>query len=301
MLSLTEKGVTPAIRRRRTLFQRLGLESRANAVVLLIAFGFLLTVAFIAIFADLLAPLPYTAQNLLAPLRPPLFFGGTLEYPLGTDTLGRDILSRLIFAIRMSLALALLGTVIGAVIGALWGIIAASVGGLVEDAIMMLVDFQASMPFLLIALSVLAFLGNSLILFILLMGVHGWETYARLARGMVLSVQERSFVVAVRSLGGGSLRVYFRHVFPNIVSALIVQLTLNFPETILVETSLSFLGLGIQPPLTSLGQMLGDGRNFLFVAWWIAVIPGATIFLTTLSMSIIGDWVRDRLDPKLNK
>src|SRR5690606_34634699 len=129
--------------------------------------------------------------------------------------------------------------------------------------------------------------GNSLWLFILIMGINGWETYARLTRGMVLSASENGYVVAVKGLGATAWRIHARHVLPNIASALIVQLTLNFPQTILLETSLSFLGLGIQPPLTSLGQMLGAGRDHLVLAWWIAVIPGFVIFLTTLSISIV--------------
>jgi len=154
-------------------------------------------------------------------------------------------------------------------------------------------------PFLIIALAVLAFFGNSLTLFIIIMGINGWEGYARLTRGMVLSATTHGYAVAVRSLGARPMRIYGRHILPNIASALIVQFTLNFPSTILLETSLSFLGLGIQPPLTSLGQMLGAGRNHLIFAWWISVIPGLIIFFTTLSISIVGDWLRDRLDPTL--
>jgi len=257
--------------------------------------------ALIAIFADLLAPMHYAEQNLSARLRPPAFLGGPENNLLGTDQLGRDILSRLIYSIRISISLALLGTIIASCLGTVLGFVAASLRGVVEDFIMILVDFQGSVPFLIIALSALAFFGNSLVLFILLIGIHGWETYARLSRGLVLSAKERGYVVAVRTLGAGSLRVYGRHVLPNVVSALVVQLTLNFPETILLETALSFLGLGIQPPLTSLGLMLGSARDYLAVAWWMAVFPGMAIFLTTLSMSIVGDWLRDRLDPTIRK
>ena len=270
-------------------------------VLVIIAFGVLCLMAFVAIFADALAPMHYTKQDLSARLKPPAFLGGPADHILGTDHLGRDTLSRLIYAIRISISLALLGTIIGSVLGTVLGFVAASVRGVVEDFIMMLVDFQASMPFIIIALAVLAFLGNSLLLFILLMGIYGWETYARLSRGMVLSAKERGYVIAVQSLGAGSLRVYGRHVLPNIVSALVVQLTLNFPSTILLETSLSFLGLGIQPPLTSLGLMLGNARDFLVIAWWMAAFPGMAIFVTTLSMSLVGDWLRDRLDPTIRK
>jgi peptide/nickel transport system permease protein len=209
------------------------------------------------------------------------------------------VLSRLLYGIRVSVVVAILGTVIGAVVGTFLGFVAAHVRGLVEETIMMMVDVQAAVPFLIIALAVLAFFGNSLTLFIIIMGINGWENYARLTRGMVLSASTHGYAVAVRSLGAKPWRIYGRHILPNIASALIVQFTLNFPSTILLETSLSFLGLGIQPPLTSLGQMLGAGRNHLILAWWIAVVPGATIFLTTLSISIVGDWLRDRLDPTL--
>ena len=267
--------------------------------LVLACIAFLALVLIAAAGADLLAPKSYTAQDLLNRLKPPAFLGGPAQYLLGTDELGRDMLSRLLYGIRVSVIVAILGTVIGALLGTFLGFVAAHARGLVEESIMMLVDVQAAVPFLIIALAVLAFFGNSLTLFIIIMGINGWENYARLTRGMVLSAATHGYAVAVRSLGAKPLRIYGRHILPNIASALIVQFTLNFPSTILLETSLSFLGLGIQPPLTSLGQMLGAGRNHLILAWWIAVIPGVTIFLTTLSISIVGDWLRDRLDPTL--
>ncbi len=268
-------------------------------ILVLSCFGFLFVVLLAAVFADLLAPKSYTALDLPNRLQAPAFLGGPAQYLLGTDELGRDIVSRLLFAIRVSVFVAILGTVIGAVIGTFLGFLAAHARGWVEEGIMMMVDVQAAVPFLIIALAVLAFFGNSLTLFIVIMGINGWENYARLTRGMVLSASSHGYAMAVRSLGARPWRIYGRHILPNIASALIVQFTLNFPSTILLETSLSFLGLGIQPPLTSLGQMLGAGRNHLILAWWIAVIPGVTIFLTTLSISIVGDWLRDRLDPTL--
>ena len=261
--------------------------------------AFIALILIVAAGADLIAPQHYTDQSLLDRLKPPAFLGGPARYLLGTDELGRDVLSRLIYGIRFSLVIAILGTTIGAVLGTFLGFVAAHARGMVEETIMMMVDVQAAIPFLIIALALLAFFGNSFTLFIIIMGLNGWETYARLTRGMVLSTAAQGYAVAVRSLGAKPLRLYGRHILPNIASALIVQFTLNFPSTILLETSLSFLGLGVQPPLTSLGQMLGAGRNHLILAWWIAVIPGITIFLTTLSISIVGDWLRDRLDPTL--
>ena len=280
----------------RTVRRRLTRRSPVVGLCL----GVLCSMALVAIFADVLAPTHYAEQNLSARLRPPAFLGGPENNLLGTDQLGRDILSRLIYSIPISISLALLGTIIASCLGTVLGFVAASLRGVAEDFIMMLVDFQGSVPFLIIALSALAFFGNSLVLFILPIGIHGWETYARLSRGW--SCPRRSGVTSSRfgPWGAGSLRVYGRHVLPNVVSALVVQLTLNFPETILLETALSFLGLGIQRRRVS-GLMLGSARDYLAVAWWMAVFPGMAIFLTTLSRSIVGDWLRDRLDPTIRK
>jgi peptide/nickel transport system permease protein len=252
-----------------------------------------------AVFADVIAPFSYEQQNLLGRLQAPFWLGGSGGYILGADELGRDVFSRTLFAIRTSMAVALLGTLIGALLGTFLGFLAARFRGWVEDLVMMLVDWQAAMPFLIIALAVLAFMGNNLVLFIALMGIYGWEKYARVSRGLVLSAQEQGYALAVRSLGAGGFRLYFRHILPNVLSPLIVLLTLNIPDTILMETTLSFLGFGIQPPRTSLGLMLGLGRDCLLTAWWIAVVPGVVIFLTTLSISLVGDWLRDRFDPTL--
>ncbi|WP_422367428.1 ABC transporter permease [Pelagibius sp.] len=267
--------------------------------LVILALAFLAVVFFTFVFADLIAPYDYRSQDLLERLKPPVFLGGDVKYLLGTDDLGRDVLSRLIYGTRFSILIALLGATIGAVVGTVLGFLAAHFRGAVEEAIMMMVDVQASLPFMLIALAILAFFGGGLVLFILVMGIYGWETFARLTRGMVLSAKTHGYAVAVSSLGARPGRVYAFHILPNILNVLIVQFTLNFPQTILLETSLSFLGLGIQPPLTSLGQMLGAGRSHLLLAWWIAVLPGSMIFLTTLSISIVGDWLRDRLDPTL--
>ncbi|PZX14874.1 peptide/nickel transport system permease protein [Palleronia aestuarii] len=274
--------------------------SRPSVPVLLAAL-FLAAVVLVALIGNVFTPFATTDQDLLNRLARPAFLGGPAEYPLGTDRIGRDMVARLVEGLRMSLSVALAGTLIGAVFGTLIGFVAAHFRGLVEEGLMMLVDFQASLPFILIALTLLAFFGNSLTLFILLMGLFGWETYARLARGVVLSATSQPYAKAVVALGAHPMRLYLRHVLPNVASALIVQLTLTFPQIILLETSLSFLGLGIQPPLTSLGQILGDGRDYLSTAWWISVWPGTLIFVITLSMSILGDALRDRLDPMLKQ
>jgi peptide/nickel transport system permease protein len=266
-----------------------------------ICIAWLVVVALAAIFADVLAPYGYAEQSLLNRLKPPAFLGGNPTYLLGTDPLGRDVLSRLLFAVRTSVIIALVGTVIGAVVGTTMGILAAHFRGWIDDVVMVLVDIQASVPFLIVALAVLAFFGNSFELFIVIIGLFGWETYARLARGLVIGVNSQGYAGAIRTLGVHPARIYIRHVLPNIMSILVVQVTLNFPEIVLLETSLSFLGLGVQPPGTSLGLTLGEGRNYIATAWWIGIPAGMVIFLTTLSISIIGDWTRDLLDPSAAK
>ncbi|APT58604.1 ABC transporter permease [Roseomonas gilardii] len=265
----------------------------------LLGLGWVALMLAVALAADWISPFPITALDLRARLAPPVGLGGTWLHPLGTDELGRDVLSRLIASIRMSLLIAFGATAISAVLGTLLGFLAAHFRGLVEQAVMALVDFQAAMPFLILALAVLAFFGNSLPLFICLLGLNGWERYARIARGLAISAGSQGYAAAVRQLGASPWRIYGRHVLPNIASTLIVSMTLAFPEIILLESGLSFLGLGVQPPMTSLGNMVGYGREYLTRAPWILLAPSAVIVLTTLSVSLAGDWLRDRLDPTL--
>jgi len=268
--------------------------------VLVFAIAVLAITVVVAIIGNVFTSHGMSQQNLLARLKPPAFMtGSNPSFPLGTDRIGRDMVARVIAGLQMSLSVAIAGTIIGAVFGSAIGFIAAHFRGWVEELLMMLVDFQASLPFILITLTLLAFFGNSMVLFIILMGLFGWEKYARLSRGVVLSAINQPYAKAIVALGAGNGRLYLKHVLPNVASALIVQVTLTFPQIILLETSLSFLGLGIQAPQTSLGQILGDGRDYLSTAWWISVWPGLVIFLVTLSMSIVGDWLRDRLDPML--
>src|SRR5512139_2624132 len=179
------------------------------------------------------------------------------------------------------------------------GFLAAHFRRWVEQIVLMLADFQASMPFLILALAVLAFFGNSLVLLVCLMGLFGWERYARISRGLAIAANAQGYAAAVRQLGATPSRIYLRHILPNIASTLIVSMTLVFPEVILLESGLSFLGLGVQPPMTSLGNMVGYGREYLTRAPWIMLAPATTIVVTTLAVSVIGDWLRDRLDPTL--
>ncbi|HZH05077.1 MAG TPA: ABC transporter permease [Lautropia sp.] len=253
----------------------------------------------VALLADVITPYSYSSLDLRARLSPPVFFGGTASHLLGTDELGRDVLSRLITSIRISLVIAFASTLISAAIGVVLGFLAAHFRGWVEQLVLTLIDFQASMPFMILALAVLAFFGNTLTLFVCLMGFYGWERAARIARGLTIAANEQGYAAAAHDIGASPLRVYSVHVLPNIASTLIVSVTLTFPEVILLESGLSFLGLGVQPPLTSLGNMVGYGREYLQSAPWILLAPSAVVVLTTFSISLIGDWLRDRLDPTL--
>ena len=272
---------------------------RRPPLAVIIAATWITALLLVALFADQLRPYGITQMDLRARLTPPILFGGTWAHPLGSDELGRDVLSRLITSIRISVTIAIGATLIAGILGTTLGFLAAHFRGLVEQLVLMLIDFQASMPFLIIALSVLAFFGNSLPLFIGLMGFYGWERHARIARGLAIAANAQGYAAAVRQLGATPLRIYLRHILPNTAATLIVAATLSFPEVVLLESGLSFLGLGVQPPMTSLGNMVGYGREYLTRAPWILLSPSITIVLTTLSVSLLGDWFRDRLDPTL--
>jgi len=267
--------------------------------LVVIAIVWIVAMVLIALFAEWLRPYGITSLDLRARLTPPVGFGGTVKHLLGTDELGRDVTSRLIISIRISLMIAMGATVIAAVFGTTMGFLAAHFRGWVEQFVLMLIDFQASMPFLILALSVLAFFGNALGLFVVLMGLYGWERHARISRGLAIAANAQGYAAAVRQLGARPMRIYLGHVLPNIASTLIVAATLSFPEVVLLESGLSFLGLGVQPPMTSLGNMVGYGREYLTRAPWILLAPSSVIVLTTLSVSLVGDWLRDRLDPTL--
>ncbi|MBW8321195.1 MAG: ABC transporter permease, partial [Rhizobium sp.] len=264
-------------------------------VPLSIGLGILWLVAMVlvAIFADLLRPYGITAMDLSNRLAAP----GNAKHWLGTDELGRDVLARLIQSIRVSLVIAFSATILSAVFGTVLGFAAAKFRGWVEHLVLVLADFQAALPFLIMSLAVLAFFGSSMLLIVCLMGFYGWERYARIARGLAISASAQGYASAVVQLGATPLRVYFRHILPNVASTLIVSMTLTFPEIILMESGLSFLGLGVQPPETSLGNMVGFGREYLTRAPWVMLAPAAVIMLTTLSISLVGDWLRDKLDP----
>lgn len=263
--------------------------------LVVLALTWIVLMVLTAILADWLRPYEITKMDLSARLAPL----GTPGHWLGTDELGRDVLSRLIQSVRVSLVIAFGATVLSAVFGTTLGFLAAQFRGWVEHLVMALADFQAALPFMIMSLAVLAFFGSSMVLLVCLMGFYGWERYARIARGLAISASAQGYAAAVVQLGAKPSRVYLRHILPNVASTLIVSMTLTFPEIILMESGLSFLGLGVQPPESSLGNMVGFGREYLTRAPWIMLAPSAVIVMTTLSISLLGDWLRDRLDPTI--
>jgi peptide/nickel transport system permease protein len=275
-----------------TTVRKRGISLRLLPFGVQLALLWLVACFALIIILPLVSNLSVTAVDLSARLAPPVGFGGAWSHPLGSDDLGRDVLARLVSSLRTSLAIALGAVIISATIGTLIGILAAHLGGWVDQVVVAAVDAQVSVPFIIISLTLTAIFGNNLVLFIFILGMFGWERYTRLARAMAMASRGRGYVLAMNTLGFSWPRIYLRHVLPNIASTLLVTATITFPEVILLETSLSFLGLGIQPPMTSLGNMLGFGRSYLLTGWWIAVAPGLAIFLCALSVSVIGDWAR---------
>lgn len=260
----------------------------------------LATFVVIGLVAPWIAPHDPENQTLTARLSPPAFLsGGSADYLLGADHLGRDVLSRAIHGTRISLAIGAFGMLVGFMIGGTIGVVAGFRRGLLDDFLMFLVDVQLALPFIIVALAVIAIFGANLTVLLLLVGFAGWEGFARIARGMVLSTSRNQYVEAAEGLGASRVRVVIRHIVPNILAPLIVYATLNLTTIILLESTLSFLGLGVQPPTASWGSMIENGREHLNTAWWIAIFPGCAIVLVTMSISLFGDWLRDALDPTL--
>lgn len=273
------------------------LEAWPPAV--LIAIFWLALVVLIAVIAPLIVPYDFMAVDVRARLKPPAFFGGDFTHVLGTDQLGRDVFSRALISIRISLTVAICATMLSTVVGVTLGFIAAYFRSWVDQVILTFVDAQLAMPFMIISIAVLAFLGNSLPIFIMLLGMYGWEQVTRIARGLAISANAQGYAAAARDIGASPWRIYLRHILPNISAMIVIAMTLNIPAVILLESSLSFLGIGLQPPQTSLGNMVGYGRDYIQSAPWIMLMPAAVIVVTTLSVSVVGDWLRDRLDPTL--
>ena len=254
-----------------------------------------------ALAAPLLAPHDPRRGELMDSKLPPMWSeGGMRSYPLGTDTLGRDILSRVIYGARISLAVGFTAVAIAGVLGVTVGLVSGYYRGRVDDVIMRLAEIQLAVPFILFAIAVLAVLGPGLKNLILVLGVTGWVTYARVVRGQVLSFREKEFVEAARALGAGDLRIMVRHILPNTFASLIVIASFAVAATILTEAALSFLGLGVPPSVPTWGGMVADGREQILTnRWWMYIFPGAAIMLIVLAINCVGDWLRDYLDPRL--
>jgi peptide/nickel transport system permease protein len=260
-----------------------------------------LAVAF-ALLAPWLAPHDPIHQNLRMVLTPPVWSeGGTWDHPLGTDHFGRDMLSRVLYGARVSLIIGAAAALVGATIGVTAGVVAGYYGGFTGSLIMRLVDLNLAFPLILLALTIVAILGPNLRNLIIVMAITTWMIYARVVRGMTLSISQQEFVQAARALGAHDLRILARHILPNVFAPVIVIWTLEVARVILMESALSFLGLGVPPPTPSWGRMLSDGRDYLTVASWIATYPGLAIMLTVLGINFFGDGLRDLLDPRLRK
>jgi peptide/nickel transport system permease protein len=238
-------------------------------------------------------------QELADALRPPEWLeGGVREQPLGTDHLGRDILVRIVYGARTSMLVGVSAVALAAVAGALAGLFAAEWGGAVDEVLMRVADIQLSIPFILLAITVLALLGGSMGSMVLVLVLAGWVIYARVLRSELLYLREVEFVQGARALGASRPRVIFRHLLPNTAGMVVVVATLELANVIILEAALSFLGVGIGPPEVSWGTMLADGRDYLTTEWWIATLPGIAIAVTILGVNLVGDWVRDVLDPR---
>jgi peptide/nickel transport system permease protein len=250
--------------------------------------------------ASFIKPYSPDAQNLNVTVRPPSFapVDGKIHL-LGTDQLGRDILSRLLVGLRISLAVALAVVPLSMLLGLAVGMVAGYRGGWLDVALMRLVDSQLSIPTLLLAVAVVAVLGTGLIQIVAVLVIAGWPGYARVVRAEVLSLREREFAAAARAVGASDGRILAQHVLPNAFPTILVLGTLHLPVVIIFEAALSFLGLGIQPPTPSLGQMIAGAQDLLWQAWWMPVIPGVTITLVVLAFNLLGDRLRDVLDPRL--
>ena len=266
----------------------------------LVAAAIMLAIVVTAVAAPWLAPYSPVEVDIRHRLGPPAWMeGGKTEHWLGTDQIGRDLLSRMIYGGRVSLLIGVAAVLVSSTIGVLLGLGAGYVGPRTDWIIMTLVNVMLTFPFVLLALAVIAVLGPSLVNMVIVLGVADWPLYARVIRAETLAIRERDFVTAGRALGMSHLRIVFRQILPNLVSVIVVIATLQVARVIILESFLSFLGLGVQPPTPAWGNMLGEGRVYMLNSWWIAAFPGAAIFVTTLAINLMGNALRDWLDPHM--
>ena len=254
----------------------------------------------LALAAPLVAPYSFGQMSLENRLKPPNWLsGGSSTYLLGTDPLGRDMLSRVIWAARTSLGIAGISVLVAMVFGVMMGLFSGYYGGWLDGLVMRLADIQLSFPYLLLAIAVMALLKPTLANLILVLALRSWVVYARTVRGSVLVAKQREFVEATAALGATDRRIITRHITPNVIAPIIVISSFQLAELIIAESSLSFLGLGVQPPTPSWGGMLSQGREYLTSAWWLGVFPGLAIIMTVLGINLFGDALRDAMDPRL--
>jgi len=265
--------------------------------------GSIVMIAFltVGILAPVLARHDYDDQDLGIALKPPLWSGGDLAYPLGTDEFGRDTLSRLIYGARISLLVGVLGLLVGGGVGAALGLIAGYAGGRLDAFLMRVTDTTLSFPIILLAILLVVILGSSLLTVVFAVALVLWARFARVIRGEVLSIRERDFVAQARIAGSSSVRIILVHLFPNVLNTLVVLLSLQIGWVIIVEASLSFLGAGVPPPTPTWGSMIAEGRDYIASAWWVSFFPGLAILVTVLAFNLCGDWLRDALDPTMRQ
>ncbi|SHL30575.1 ABC transporter permease [Roseibium suaedae] len=254
--------------------------------------------ALVAIFAPLLAPHDPYSQNLLMRMKPPVFLGGTWEYPLGTDHLGRDYLSRLIYGARVSLMIGAIAALISGLIGTALGVSAGYFGGRVDAAVTFLINVRLALPVVLVALAVVAVMGGSLEIVIMVLGLLLWDRFAVVMRSSTLQIRRREYVAAAQAIGASTPRVILSEIMPNIVNNLIVVVTLEMAHAILLEAALSFLGVGVQPPTPSWGLMVSEGKKMMLFDAWLVLIPGAVLFVLVLAINLMGDGLRDVTAPE---
>lgn len=254
-----------------------------------------------AIFAPYITPHNPEKIDLKIRLKPPAWIeGGSTQNILGTDSLGRDVFSRIVYGSQKSLFVSFTATIISSIIGVSLGMMAGFYGGKIDSVIGRLGDIQLAFPLILLSIAVIAVLGTSTLNLIVVFGIANWVVYAKVTRGAVLSAKEKEYVEAARSIGCSDLRIMFLHIFPNIFASIIVVATLSLAGIIITESSLSFLGLGVPPPNPTWGGMLSEGRQYIYDGWWLATFPGLAIALTVLGVNLFGDGLRDAYDPKLS-
>ncbi len=291
MTILNASAVTP--RRRRWL--REFARSRAAWMGL----ALILPIFVATMFADTLAPYAPNDQRISARLQPPGGTVGERSYVLGSDSLGRDVLSRVLHGGRISLLVGVAAVIVSGALGVTLGLVSGYFRGHVDTVIMRIADIQLAIPVLILALTIMAIFGPSLRNVVIVLGVTGWVPFARIVRGEVLSVRENEYVLAATALGAGHLRMMVAHILPNVMASVIVMASTRLGGVIIIEASLSFLGLGIQPPTPTWGNLIADGRDLLYTAWWVSTFPGVMLSLAVIGINIIGDWLRDTLDPRL--